>query len=356
MRPNRLLTLRIPFSGDRYKKLESRNAFLKDVLNRVATVPGVIAVGLNSGLPPIGNWTLPATVDGSTEKQGREVVLHQTNPGYMLALGVSLRAGRFLSEGDMQSRIHNAVVNQAFARRYFGSSNPLGRIVHLPRLLTPPAQVSNDAFQIVGVVKDTVNDVATQQKEPELYIPFTILPAADRLYVASSVRPDTLERSVRQQVYAADPGQPVTDVRSLDSLLDEWVYAQPRFNLLLFGVFATLGLAMALIGVYGVISNGVAQRRREIGIRFALGAKSGQVVGLILQSGARLLLLGVVAGSIGSFLAARLLTRMVHNVSPFDPYSFIGAVLLLLLTGLSASLWPARRASRIDPVEALRQE
>jgi predicted permease len=356
IRPNRLLTLRIPFSNDRYKKLDSRNAFLEDVMNRIAAVPGIVAVGLNSGLPPIGNWSMPATVDGFTAKDSRSVLLNQTNEDYLSALGLSLLSGRFLSVTDMRSQIHSAVVNQAFARHYFGETDPVGRIVHLPRLHTPPAQLASDAFQIVGVIKDAVNDVSTQQREPELYIPFTVAPVADRLYVASAVRPDTLERSVRQQVYAADPGQPVTDVRTLESLLDEYVYSRPRFNLLLFGVFATLGLAMALIGVYGVISNGVAQRRREIGIRFALGAKASQVVGLVLRSSTRLLLIGVVAGSVGSFLGARILARMVQNVSPFDPYSFLGAVLLLIVTGLSASFWPARRASRIDPVEALRQE
>jgi putative ABC transport system permease protein len=356
IRPNRLLTLRIPFSNERYKKLESRNAFLEDVLSRVEGVPGVVAVGLNSGLPPIGNWTMPATVDGSTEKESRTIVLHQINDGYFRAVGLSLLSGRFLSDGDVRSRIHNAVVNQAFVHRYFGNAAPLGRMVHLPRLLTTDAQIASDAFQIVGVIKDTINDVSTQQKEPELYIPFTIAPVADRLYVASAVPPDTLERSVRQQVYAADPGQPVTDVRTLESLLDDYVYSRPRFNLLLFGIFATLGLAMALIGVYGVISNGVAQRTREIGIRFALGAKSGQVIGLILRSSTRLLLMGVVAGSIASILATRILSRIVQNVSPLDPYSFIGAVLLLLATGLTASFWPARRASLIDPVVALRQE
>jgi putative ABC transport system permease protein len=356
IRPNRLLTLRIPFSNDRYKKLESRNAFLEDVLSRVAGVPGVVAVGINSGLPPIGNWTMPATIDGSTDKESRSVLLHQINDGYFRAVGLSLLSGRFLSEGDVRSQIHSAVVNQAFVRRYFGDRDPIGRMVHLPRLLKPPAQLATDAFQIVGVIKDTINDVSTQQREPELYIPFTVAPAADRLYVATTGRPDTLERSVREQVYAADPSQPVTDVRTLESLLDDYVYSRPRFNLLLFGIFATLGLAMALIGVYGVISNGVAQRTREIGIRFALGAKSGQVIGLILQSSTRLLLMGVIAGSIGSILATRTLSRIVENISPLDPYSFVGAVLLLLATGLTASFLPARRASRIDPVVALRQE
>ncbi len=356
IRPNRLLTLRIPFANDRYQKLESRNAFLENVLARIAVVPGVVGVGISSGLPPIGNWNMPVQVEGSTEKDARSVLLNQTNAGFLNAMGMSLLSGRFLSDGDIQSQIHNAVVNQAFVRRYFGTSNPMGRIVRLPNLSGPPLNVTNNAFQIVGVIKDTINDVTRQQREPELYIPFTVAPAADRIYVASSVRPDTLERSVREQVYAADRVQPVTDVRTLESMLDEYVYSRPKFNLLLFGIFAGLGLVMALLGVYGVISNSVAQRTREIGIRFALGAKSSQVVGLVLLASARLLIVGVLLGSVGSILCARLLSRMVRNVSPLDPYSLIGVVVLLFVAGLSASFWPAKRASRIDPIEALRQE
>jgi putative ABC transport system permease protein len=359
IRTNQVLTLRIPFANDRYKKLESRNAFLENVLQRIANLPGVIGVGVNTGFAPFGNWDLPVQVEGSDEKDSRSIVLNQTNAGYAKALGLTLLTGRFLSEDDVRSQIHNAVVNQVFVARYFGGKGAIGEIVRVPQLQHAPFNLAGDSFQIVGVIKDTVNnmvDSSAQQRMPEMYIPFTITPLAERIYVACAIRPDSLERSVRQQIYAADHTQPVSDVRTLEAALDQFIYSRPRFNLLLFGVFAGLGLVMALLGVYGVISNGVVQQTREIGIRLALGARSGQVVGMILGASVKLLALGVLGGLIGSLVSARILSRIVQNVSPLDPYSFIGVVLILFTAGLTASFWPARRAARIDPIEALREK
>jgi predicted permease len=355
VRTNRILTLRIPFSNERYRNLDRRNAFLQDVIRRIRNVPGVIGVGVNSGLPPIGNWNMPVQVSGSAEPDKRTIVLHQTNAGYAETMGLTLVTGRFLSENDVRSQIHNAVVNQAFVRRYFAGRDAAGEIVRLPRLQQAPANLSNNSFQIVGVITDTINDISTQQRAPEMYIPFTVLPLADRVYVAGAVRPDSLERAVREQIYAADRTQPVTDVRTLEAMLDQYVYSRPRFNLLLFGVFAGLGLVMALLGVYGIISNGVVQRTREIGIRFALGARSDQVTRMVLGTSAKLLGMGISIGLLCSLASTRILSRIVRNISPFDPMSFAAVVFILFLTGLVASLLPARRAAHIDPIEALRQ-
>jgi len=170
------------------------------------------------------------------------------------------------------------------------------------------------------------------------------------------VRPESLDRAVREQVYSLDRGQPVTEDKTLETLLGDYVYSRPRFNLLLFTVFAGLGLILALSGVYGVISNGVAQRTREIGIRLALGASLRQIIGMVLGGGARLLAAGVVLGLIGSLASVRVLSGLVQNVSTFDPYSFLAVALLLFAAGLAASLGPARRAARVDPVTALRNE
>jgi putative ABC transport system permease protein len=358
VRTKQILTLRIPFANERYKKLESRNAFLENVLQRIAGLPGVAGVGVNSGFAPFGNWGMPVQVEGAAEKDSRSVVLNQTNAGYAKALGLVLVSGRFLSEDDVRSQIHSAVVNQAFVGRYFGVTNAIGRILRMPRLQQAPFNLANDSFQIAGVIKDTVNDLADTSTErmPEMYIPFTVTPAAERIYVACAMRTDSLERLVRQQIYSVDHAQPVTDVQTLDAALNQYIYSRPRFNLLLFGIFAGLGLVMALLGVYGVVSNGVVQRTREIGIRLALGARSGQVLGMILGTSAKLLGMGVLAGLIGSIVSARILARIVQNVSPLDSYSFIGVVLILFATGLIASFWPARRAARIDPIEALRDE
>ena len=351
-----ILTLRIPFSHDRYPAAERRVSFLDNVVRRIDNVPGVLATGVNAGMPPIGNWTMPVEIPGQVRPDSSSVVVQQVNAGYAKAMGLALVRGRFLSTEDVGARVHNAVVNQAFVRRYLAGTDVLGGLVKLPRLRTAPLNVADDSFQVVGVVRDTVNRISTQETLPEIYIPYTLAGLADRLYVLGNVRPESLDRAVREQVYAADRGQPVTDVRTLEIMLNDFVYARPRFNLLLFSVFAGLGLALALIGVHGVIANSVSQRTREIGIRLALGAGYGQVIGMVLRMAAQLLAIGIVLGVIGSIASARVLRGLVQSVSTIDVYSLLAVIALLLATGLLASFWPARKAARVDPVRALREE
>jgi putative ABC transport system permease protein len=356
IQPNRILTVRIPFSNDRYRSPERRNAFLQEVVRRIETVPGVTSVGVNSGLPPIGNWNMPVQIAGNAQQDSRSVVVDQTNDHYLRALGLALVAGRFFTEQEVNARIHSAAVNQAFVKAFLPGRSPLGVTVRLPRLRSEPAHLADDSFQIIGVLKDTVNRVATHETSPEIYIPFTVAAMSDRLYVSARVPPLSLDRAVRKQIYSVDPGQPITDVRSLEAMLDDYVYARPRFNLLLFSVFAGFGLLLCLLGVYGVVSTAVAQRTREIGIRLALGARFHQVIGMVLSMGAKLLGLGIVIGLLGNLASVRVLGRLVRNISTLDPLSFLAVVTLLLAAGLFACFWPARRAARVDPITALRDE
>ena len=162
--------------------------------------------------------------------------------------------------------------------------------------------------------------------------------------------------SIRAQILAVDKDQPVTDVRTVESMLNDFVYARPRFNFLLLTIFATIGLSLALLGIYGVISNGVSQRTHEIGIRMALGATFSDVLRMVLSSGLKLVGLGMVAGLVGSFATVRVLSKEVWSVSTFDPFSFAGVCAIVLATGRAACLWPANSAGRINPVKALRHE
>jgi putative ABC transport system permease protein len=168
--------------------------------------------------------------------------------------------------------------------------------------------------------------------------------------------PSSLTRSVSAQVYAIDASQPVADVKTLDTLLKEDEYSTPRFNLILLSVFAGIGLVLAIVGVYGVMSAAVSQQRHEIGVRMALGAGSSTIARMIVARGSRLLLLGMAIGLAGSVVLARLLARQVWNVSAFDPIAFAIVSCVLLAAGLQACLWPALRAARTDPVIALRQD
>ena len=168
--------------------------------------------------------------------------------------------------------------------------------------------------------------------------------------------PAGVTRAVVERIYAIDADQPVTDVRSMEAFLDEFVYAGPRFNVVLLSVFAALGLTLAVVGVYGVMSHAVAQQTREIGVRIALGAEPGSVARMVVKSGAALLLAGIALGLAGSVFAARLLAQQVWQVSTLDPISFVAVSAILLVAGLQACAWPAWRAARTQPIVALRHD
>jgi ABC-type antimicrobial peptide transport system permease subunit len=216
--------------------------------------------------------------------------------------------------------------------------------------------VADDSFQVVGVVRDTVNRGFADEILPEVYLPYTITGRADTLVILAQVEPGALASAIRSEVYALDKDQPVTQVRTVAAALEEFVFSRSRFNLVLFSVFAALGLALAVIGVYGVISNAVAQQTQEIGVRIALGARFGDIAGMVVGRGLKLLGAGILLGLGGSLAAARLLAQQVWQVSPFDPVSFAAVSLLLMIVGVQACFWPARRAARVDAVTALREE
>jgi len=233
----------------------------------------------------------------------------------------------------------------------------LGRVIRIPRMTQAPFAATDDSLEIVGVVRDTLNRGLTNPLMPEVYLPFTVRGGdADRLVALTQADPARITKTLIDQVYVIDKDQPVMDVRTIDSLIQENIYAGRRFNLALFAVFATLGLALAVIGVYGVMSSSVAQQTHEIGVRIALGASRGNISAMVVKRGAWLLAIGIAIGLAGSFLTTRLLSQQIWSISPLDPVTFIGVSGILLLAGLQACLWPARRAARIDPIGALRQE
>jgi len=353
--PERFLTMRIPLAPQRYPDAARRVAFFQDLLSRVATVPGVAASGLNTGLHPLGNMWTPADVVG-TPPSSEFVVVHQINPGYPAAFGIRLTAGRSLDDTDVFDRRAVALVNERFVLARFNGRPPLGQIVHLPRLKERPFEAANDAFEVVGVVHDVTNNGLANPIMSEIYLPYSLVGGSNILAVRTTLDPSALIKAVSSQVYAIDSSQPVTNVKTLDALLAEDEFSTPRFNLILLSVFAAIGLVLAVVGAYGVMATAVAQQRQEIGVRMALGATSRSIAGMILTRGSRLLLLGMAIGLAASVVGARLLARHVWNVSPFDPIAFAMVSLVLLAAGLQACVWPALRAGRTDPIIALREE
>lgn len=356
IRTDRVLTLRVPLSEQRYPDADRRVALFRELLRRVGELPEVVRAGVNTGIHPFGYWTMPVEVEGSERPDTQPVLVHQTNPEYTQVMGIALVQGRLFQESEVAARHHVALVNQAFVRRHSAGREPLGRVLRLPRLRSAPFAETDDSFRIVGVVQDTVNRGLADEVWPEVYFPYTITGRADTLAVLSQVDPIALAGAIRDVVHAVDKDQPVTQVRTIAAALEEGFFSRSRFNLVLFSVFAALGLALAVIGVYGVISNAVAEQTQEIGVRIALGAGFREIAGMVIANGLKLIVGGILLGLAGSVAGARLLAEQVWRVSPFDPVSFAAVSLLLLVVGLQACFWPARRAARVDPVTALRSE
>ena len=352
--PDRLLVFRVPLAPQRYPDATRRTAFFRELLPRIGSTPGVEAAGVNSGLHPLGNMWMPAEVAGYPAVSD-PVETHHVSAGYTKALGIRLAAGRLLTDGDVESAQRVAVVNERFVRMRIPDRPPLGQVVKLWRLKDPPFNVANHSFQIVGVVHDTPNNGLVEPTMPEIYVPFSVTGAANAVMVRTYGDPADVTRSVVSQVYAMDDAQPVTNVTTVAQLLKDGQFARPRFNLVLLSVFAIVGLALAVIGVYGVMSNAVAQERQEIGVRMALGADAGTIARMILARGARLLLAGTAIGLLASVAAGRWLAGAVWRVTGVDPLAFAAVAALLLIVGLAACYWPARRAARTDPLLAMRE-
>lgn len=353
--PNQVLTMRVPLPATAYPDASRRSAFFQDLLGRVAAVPGVAAAAVNSGLHPLGNmWTI-ATVAGEPPSDD-PVQVHHVSAGYTDVVGIRLAAGRLFTTTDVESAQSVALVNERFVRGRLNGREPLGQTVTLPRLKTPPFSLQNDTFQIVGVVHDSLNEGLTNPVLPEVYLPFTHAGMSNLLLVRTHGDPASATKAIVSQVYAIDRGQPVTGIMTLDRILQDEQYATPRFNLILLSIFAVVGLVLAIVGVYGVMSSAVAQERQEIGVRLALGASAGAIARMVVGRGLRLLLAGTAVGLLGSYAAGRWLAGEVWNVRAFDPAAFAAVSLILLLAGLQACFWPARRAARTDPLIAIREQ
>jgi putative ABC transport system permease protein len=352
---DRVLVMRVPLVPTHYPDAARRITFFKDLLQRVQAVPGVRAVGLNTGLHPFGNMWTAAEVAGAPPNPDM-VQVHQINRDYPEVLNIRLQAGRLFSDADLNGVPAVALVNERFVRMRLQDRPPLGQVVRLPRLKEPPFSVQNDTFQIVGVTHDTLNQGLTEPTMPEIYLPFTASGIANRIMVRTDLDPASLTRALVSQVYAIDRNQPVSNVETLEAMLRDEEYATPRFSLVLFSVFGFLGLALAVIGVYGVMSSTVAQQRHEIGVRMALGAEARTITRMVIVRGSRVLFAGMALGLVGSFVAARMLAGQIWNVSSFDPLVFAAVSAVLLVAGIQACVWPALRAGRIDPITALRQD
>jgi putative ABC transport system permease protein len=355
-RADRVLTLRVPLPERRYPDRERRVAFFRELLGRVSRLPGVEGVGLNSGMHPVGNLITGVEVTGASQPGPQPAAVHLVSAGYPAALGIRLLHGRVFSESEVDRGLPLAIVNEMFVRTRLDGQPPLGRAIRIPRLAQPPFDVAAETFDVVGVVANTLNRGVTSEVVAEVYLPYSLAGRSDRLAVLARGDAASLTRATLGEVYAIDPEQPAMEVFTLDRALRDFIYAEPRFNVTLFSVFAAIGLVLAVIGIYGVMAASVAQQVHEMGVRLALGAGPGSVFRMVIGRGAWLLGLGILVGIAGSLLSARVLDGYVWRVSTVDPSTIAIVAAVLFAAGLQACVWPARRAAQISPIVALRRD
>jgi putative ABC transport system permease protein len=276
---------------------------------------------------------------------------------YVETLGLRFLAGRAISALELEAGRKVAVVNQTFATRYLGGIDPLGREIRLPRLTTLPAPVPDPSFVVIGVVSDSKNRAYREPPAPHVFVPYTVRPSTTlNLLVRTATDPAHIVKSVRREIQAVNAQAALVEPDSLDAVLERAFFARPRFSVLMLAIFACTGVALVAVGVYGVLAYTVSQQTREIAIRMALGGDRSDVVRMIVRLGLKLVVTGLVIGSIASLATNRLLVDQLWNTSPYDPATFVAALLAILAIAALACLVPARRAVRIEPMVALRHD
>jgi len=328
------------------QKAARRGAIFAEVLRNVKAIPGIEEAGISDMLPLDRNrsWGLGAKGVIYRENESPNAFVYVVTPGYLTAMGMHLREGRDLSWSDTNASEAVVILNEAAAKRLWPGQDPLGRI----------AVVGGSDTRVVGVVSDVRETSVEDSSGLDAYLPATQAGPVDaQLVVRTKLPPDVLASNVMRTLRALNPGQPAAEFRPIREIVDHAVSPR-RFFVLLVSAFAALGLILASLGIYGVISYSVTRRTQEIGIRMALGATTGRVQWGVVHDTLRLALAGIAIGTAASFVVARAISSLLFGTAPTDPLTFAGMILLLCAVALIAGYIPARRASRIDPMVALR--
>ncbi|MCM3872702.1 MAG: ABC transporter permease [Pyrinomonadaceae bacterium] len=351
-RPESLLSLEYRLPRTKYKEPQSQWNFHRQVMERIQEVPGVQSVSLVRGLPFSGNGGTTAIILPDREPPARgmepEVMFNTAMPNYFETIGIPFIKGRLFGPQDQTNTPTVLIINQTMARRFWPDQDPLGKQIKFVE--------DGSSGTVVGVVGDAKHYWLDDEAKPQMYASYTQQPGYfATVVIRTTVEPLALTESVRQALWKVDADQPMWKIRTVEFLVNRSV-ADRKFLMALMGIFASLALVLTMIGLYGVISYLVNQRTQEIGIRMALGAQMGDILRMILKQGMVLVLTGVALGLGASWLMTRLMSRLLYQVSATDPLTFGTIALLLTAVALLACYLPARRATKVDPLVALRYE
>ncbi len=349
-----LLSTEIALPATRYTEPAKVAEFYQELLRKVESLPGVNSASLST-IQPLSGFALndPFSIEGRPFDPNNATWAgwQRITPNHFHTLGIPFIAGRDFTEYDNPENTEVAIINESLARRYFPGENPLGK-----RLTLGIPRPDNPWKTIVGVVKDIPHRNLESAAEPDWYLPYFQKPQRDAfLMVRTSATPTGLAVAIRNQVLATDKDQPVTAIKPMNDVIASTT-APHRFNALLLGIFATVALLLAALGIFSVMSYSVTQRTQEIGVRMALGARSSDVTRLIVRQGMTLVIAGIALGIIGSIATARTITSLLYGITALDPVTFTTISLLLAIVALLACYLPARRAAKTDPISALRHE
>ena len=362
-RADHLLRTHLFLPPVRYPNTTSITRFSDEYASRVRQLPGVQDATVSAASPPDDQWKQNFTIDGRPVSRLEDTPVaarNATDSHYLRTLGISLIAGRDFSDSDTETSPRVALVNQAFVRNYFPSEDPIGKQLRISGAQQlGSGNTPDEVFTVIGVTEDTMNRGPALPPMPHFTTLFRQTPDLNvgfkTLIVRTALDPLQLAPSIRQQLHSLDPNLPFAEVATMDELIAQQT-ADRRYTTGLLALFAVFGLALAAIGVYGVVSYIVAQRTSEIGVRMALGARRGNVLWLVLKQGLGMAATGAAAGLLGAWAFRQATAQLVFGISPADPMTFLaGAAVLILLAG-AACLVPAYRAARVDPMIALRHE
>ena len=356
--PNRVMTLGVSLLRSKYPEDEQVAQTYSQILDRAAAVPGVVSAGAISDLPLTGSNTSDSfTIEGRppiARESWPSTEYHVVTPRYFESMGIPLLSGRDVAPSDTRRSPNVVLINETFARRHFAGENPLGHRLKLQGQ-------ERDPLLIIGVVANARQIGLDEPPRPELYVPLLQDPLSTEyqrsmtIVARSKSDPGTLAAPLRAAVTAADKSMPVYAFKPMTEYLRDSL-ARRRFNLILLTVFGCVALTLAAVGIYGVISYGVTQRTHEMGIRMALGAKPRDVLKLVVRQAMMVALIGVGIGLLASWALTRLMKGLLFSVSVTDPITFVAIAVLMSLIALLACLVPARRATKVDPLVALRYE
>ena len=355
--PSTVVYARLSLPESRYETAQEKNTLFRKALDRLAQLPGVLAATETSDYPPhTWGWTT-VVVQGQEVPHNRNTSLVMCSEEYFHTVDRPLVKGRLFTRRDIESKAHVVVVNQTFSRKHFADASPVGHLVRFSDYETLSDWPHEPYFEIIGIVADQQNAGLQESPSPEAYLPATLTSAVGgNLMVRTTGYVPGVIHEIRTTFADLDPNIAVSETGTIATLLEQDYFSRPRFLFTTLCTFATIALLLVTAGIFSVISYNVALQTREIGIRMALGAQSTQVLGLVLKTGTRLVLLGISIGLFVSYFLTRLIASEVWGVSTTDPVTFCAVAFLALLVGLLACLIPARRASCVDPMVALRHE